>query len=116
MRRETLLYRAMLLAAAFVAPAFSRTGAEELPTASPAEVGMSAEKLAEVDQQMRSLVEKKRLAGGIIAVARNGKVVHLKSFGMMDIEAEKPMSQRHNYAFLLNDERADCGRQPDACR
>lgn len=91
MRRSIPQCWVMVLAAAVVMQATAPVTAEELPKVSPAEVGMSAKKLAEADQRMQSLVEKKRLAGGIIAVARKGKLVHLKSFGMMDLEAEKPM-------------------------
>ena len=40
---------------------------------------------------MDNLVKDKKLAGGIIVVARHGKIVHFKSHGLMDIEAHKPM-------------------------
>ena len=65
--------------------------AKEIPSAKPADVGMSAEKLANVDNAMNKLVEEKMLAGGTVAIARNGKMVHFKSYGQMDLEAKKPM-------------------------
>lgn len=65
--------------------------AGELPVAKPESVGMSSERLAKVDAVMDNLVKEKKLAGGIIMIARQGKVVHLKSHGMMDLEAQKPM-------------------------
>ena len=65
--------------------------ADELPIVEPAEVGMSAEGLAKVDEAVEKLVADRQLAGAVVIVARNGKVVHLKSYGQLDIEADKPM-------------------------
>lgn len=65
----------------------------ELPTAKPESVGMSSEKLREVDKIVEDLIAKKRLAGAQVAVVRKGKVVYDKTFGKMDIEADKPMRE-----------------------
>jgi len=65
--------------------------AGELPVAKPETVGMSSARLAKVDEVMDGLVREKKIAGGILMIARHGKVVHLKSHGMMDLEAGRPM-------------------------
>ena len=65
--------------------------AGELPVAKPDDVGMSAERLAKVSAAMDDRVKEKKLAGGIVMIARRGKVAHLQSHGLMDIEANKPM-------------------------
>ncbi len=65
--------------------------AKELPTATPEEVGLSSEKLKAVDNTVKSLVDENTVAGAVVVVARRGKVAYLKSFGMMDIEADKAM-------------------------
>jgi len=78
---------AVLLLALLPATVFAR----ELPEVKPADAGMSAEKLADVDSAVNALVTRKRLAGAIVMVARHGKVVLHKSYGQMDIEAGKPM-------------------------
>ncbi len=65
--------------------------ADELPVASPDDVGMSAERLGKVSAAMDELVKEKKLAGGIVMIARRGKIMHLQSHGMMDIEASQPM-------------------------
>ena len=65
--------------------------ADELPIARPEEAGMSSERLSKVSAAMDELVKEKKLAGGIVMIARRGKVVHLQSHGMLDIEAEIPM-------------------------
>ncbi len=69
----------------------SIANAGELPVAKPEDVGMSAERLAKVSAVMDGLVNDKKFAGGIVMIARRGKVVHLQSHGLMDIEANKPM-------------------------
>ena len=65
--------------------------AAEVPTAAPEDVGMSAAKLAKVDDALEGLVELKRLAGGTVVIARRGKIVHFKSYGLADIEKRRPM-------------------------
>ena len=65
--------------------------AAEIPTTAPEDVGMSSAKLAKVDSAIDRLVEQKRLAGGTVVIARRGKIVHFKSYGMADIESKRPM-------------------------
>jgi CubicO group peptidase (beta-lactamase class C family) len=65
--------------------------AEEIPFAKPAQVGFSAEKLAGVDQAMEKLLAAKKLAGGIVLVARHGKIAHFKAYGLADMEAKRAM-------------------------
>jgi len=65
----------------------------ELPVAKPESVGMSSEKLQAVDKIVEDLIAKKRLAGAQIAITRKGKVVYNKTFGKMDIEADKAMRE-----------------------
>jgi len=69
-----------------------RLPAGELPTAKPEDVGMSSAKLAKVDDVMNELVEQQRLAGGIVMIARHGKVVHFKPYGLADRETKRPMT------------------------
>ncbi|MGB7326373.1 MAG: serine hydrolase domain-containing protein [Rubripirellula sp.] len=65
--------------------------ADDLPVASPEDVGMSASKLAQVDAAMEESIAQNRIAGGVVMVARNGKVVHHRAYGKRDIEADLPM-------------------------
>ena len=68
------------------------TRAEPLPLVSPQAVGLSAEKLQKVDEVAKSLVEKKHIAGCVIAVAKQGKIAYLNAFGHQDIKAGKSMT------------------------
>ncbi len=65
--------------------------AEELPVATPQDVGLSGEVLDHVDSAMQSYIDDGKLSGITTMVARHGKIVHFKSFGKQDIAANKPM-------------------------
>ena len=80
----------LLLALAFVAaPVHS---AEDLPRTEPEAVGLSSARLERLTETMQAYVEGGDLAGGVVLVARHGRVAYLKSFGQRDIEAQSPMT------------------------
>ncbi|GAA4472722.1 serine hydrolase domain-containing protein [Novipirellula rosea] len=64
---------------------------KKLPTADAADVGMSADVLAKVDEAMQESIDENRIPGGIVMIARHGKIVMHKAYGKMDLEADKPM-------------------------
>jgi CubicO group peptidase (beta-lactamase class C family) len=64
---------------------------EDLPRATPKEVGLSTDKLDRVKSVVQAAVDKKQTAGVVVLIARHGKVTYLESFGMMDVGAGKPM-------------------------
>ena len=57
----------------------------------PEKVGLSSTRLRHLRTEMQGYVDQGKLAGLITLVARCGKVAHLECYGMMDIEANKPM-------------------------
>jgi CubicO group peptidase (beta-lactamase class C family) len=57
----------------------------------PSAVGMSASRLDRLDRHFRSYVDDGRLTGWLIAIAREGHVVHLTGYGMRDREAVAPV-------------------------
>jgi CubicO group peptidase (beta-lactamase class C family) len=63
----------------------------QLPTATPQQVGLSADKLSGTVSAMQKLIDKKRIAGGIVVVAHRGKVAQFETCGLMDIENQKSM-------------------------
>jgi CubicO group peptidase (beta-lactamase class C family) len=84
-RQRVVLLGALL--AGFTAVA----GAAELPTARPADVGLSAERLERLDAAMQAEVDEGRKAGIVVLIARHGRVAHLQSYGMADREANVRM-------------------------
>jgi CubicO group peptidase (beta-lactamase class C family) len=65
--------------------------APPLPTAPPASVGVAAGALAQMDAGMQDLVDKRQLAGVVTLLARRGKVVQHKAYGLQDLEKQTPM-------------------------
>jgi CubicO group peptidase (beta-lactamase class C family) len=67
--------------------------AGELPQASPESQGVSPTKLAEAEKAVQDLIDKKEYAGAITLVARNGKIVEWKTYGLADLAKNKPMEK-----------------------
>ncbi len=61
--------------------------------AAPDAVGLSAERLERISATAQKFIDEERLAGAVTVVARHGTVAHLEAYGMMDIEADKPMQR-----------------------
>ncbi len=62
-----------------------------LPTATPESVGFIPGALDKMDAGMQDLVDKKHLAGVVMLVARHGKVVQHKAYGVQNLETGAPM-------------------------
>ena len=71
----------------------SSTFCKEIPIAIPEDVGMSSERLQRVDEIIDGFIRNKQLAGSIVMIARHGKIVHNKAYGLMDIEKNKLMRE-----------------------
>lgn len=65
--------------------------AQGLPMATPASVGLSAERLGRLTSTFQEYVREDQLPGAVILVAREGKVAYYEAFGMRDRERESPM-------------------------
>lgn len=65
--------------------------AQELTPAKPESVGLSPERLERIAATVQHDIDDKRIAGAVTLVVRHGHVAWLKSQGMMDREAAKPM-------------------------
>ena len=65
--------------------------AQEIPSATPEQVGLSSERLARVDQVFSAYADEGRLAGAVGMVIRHGKVAWVDSWGMRDVAAGDPM-------------------------
>lgn len=57
----------------------------KLPTVSPAEAGMSAEKLAEIDALVEKGLADKKMPGCVVVVGRKAGVVWRKSYGLRQV-------------------------------
>lgn len=59
----------------------------------PETAGFSAQRLRRVDATLQAYIDQNKLAGIVAWIARHGKVVYAKTFGMQDIEAGQSMQQ-----------------------
>ncbi|MBX3731448.1 MAG: beta-lactamase family protein [Verrucomicrobiae bacterium] len=62
-----------------------------LTPGTPAEVGLSAERLARVDALCAGAVEDGRVPGVEALIARRGRIVYHRAFGLADAEAGRPL-------------------------
>ena len=67
--------------------------AESLPVVRPETLGLSSDKLARIDDVVEKFIAKKDLAGGVIVVARRGKIAYLKAFGKRNQETGEAMTE-----------------------
>src|SRR5258708_38852362 len=66
--------------------------AQGLPKAGkPEDVGFSSERLKRIAGAFQADVDKGRLPGAVLAIARNGKVAYLEAFGFQDRDKKIPM-------------------------
>jgi len=64
----------------------------ELPRATPGEVGLSAERLDKITTVLKNDVAQKTLVGGVLLIARHGKIAYLQAVGARDPQENAPMS------------------------
>jgi CubicO group peptidase (beta-lactamase class C family) len=61
--------------------------------AAPESAGMSPERLSRIDFMINSAIEGGQIPGAVAFIARNGKIVYHKAFGMADQQAGKAMEK-----------------------
>jgi CubicO group peptidase (beta-lactamase class C family) len=82
------LFLVLILSLLATAPA----GAADLPTAKPEQVGLSSERLDRMTQALRADVERGRIPGAVVLVARKGRIAYLQPVGFRDKTASTPMT------------------------
>ncbi len=85
-------FRALIAASIALAVALPALAADPLPRAKPETVGMSSERLARIGQVLRADIDKGRIPGAVVAVARKGKLVYFEAFGYLDKAAGTKMT------------------------
>jgi len=77
-------YLVTIVVSLILSSMFPAFGQDALQLQKPETVGLSSERLGRVDLLMESMVREKQLAGGVVLIARKGKVVYFKAFGLAD--------------------------------
>jgi CubicO group peptidase (beta-lactamase class C family) len=68
-------------------------GAAELQSAPPEEVGFSGERLAAITARLNADVAQGTIPGGVLLIARAGKICYFESFGARDPQIKAPMTK-----------------------
>ncbi|MBA2494467.1 MAG: beta-lactamase family protein, partial [Acidobacteria bacterium] len=79
-RKIKIYHRVALIFVFCLLPGIFANG-QSLPVAAPQSVGMSAEKLNQIDALVEKDIADKKLPGAVILVGHKGKVVYRKAFG-----------------------------------
>ena len=66
-----------------------------LPAAAPEAVGLSPKGLARITELLQGYVDRKRVAGTVTMVLRDGKVAYASALGHADVEKAVPMRIHH---------------------
>jgi len=80
----TFATTALLLALPLGAPA---------QNANPEDVGLDPERLERITELVQRHIDQGSFSGAVTLVARHGRIAHLEAQGLMDIEAERRMSE-----------------------
>jgi CubicO group peptidase (beta-lactamase class C family) len=83
------------LCLAFIAmtlPGLAQSAVSLTTRGDAAESGFDATRLQRLDDVIQDHVDRKQIAGVIAFIARDGKTVHQRAYGMQDIESARPMT------------------------
>jgi CubicO group peptidase (beta-lactamase class C family) len=84
----------LALVSAVLVPIGAPAGlAQGLPTAKPESQGFSAERLERLNERMHEFVKEGKHAGILVLIARNGKIVESRSYGLRDREQKLRMEE-----------------------
>ena len=67
------------------------TAQPPLSVASPESVGFSSAGLGRIDQFFQREIDAKRVPGAVVAIARDGKLIHYKAYGKISPDSAEPM-------------------------
>jgi CubicO group peptidase (beta-lactamase class C family) len=91
------MIKSIIIVAIVVAVA-TTAQAQPLPTGAPESAGMSSERLLRIDAFFANEMERNRVPGAVVAIARQGKLVYFKAFGFADKPKAYPPRQRRCFS------------------
>ncbi len=82
-----------LLAGVFLSVAPLALPAADAPVALPEDLGLSSERLGRLDSAVERAIAQGQLPGAVVLIRRDDQTARLKTYGLRDIEAGKPMEE-----------------------
>src|SRR5262245_43455875 len=79
-----MMRRSIALASVLSLLALGHAIAGDLPTTKPEQVGLSPERLERIGQVLRADVERGRVPGAVVVVARKGRIASTQAVGFRD--------------------------------
>lgn len=70
-------------------PLAPRAAETPLPVAAPETLGVSAEKLAQIDEAVRQAIDRGQLPGAVVVIVHRGRVIFRKAYGLRSREPAK---------------------------
>ncbi len=98
MKRGSLLVPFVLCLSSLAVPV-ATSAADPLPRAQPQSVGLSPQRLARIGRVVNADIERGRLPGMVVAIARKGRLAYYESFGYLDKPAGTPMPKDAIFAI-----------------
>src|SRR3979490_2631891 len=84
-------FAAAVLTAVFAGVISAASFAQPLPPAAPEKAGFSKEGLARIDAFFSREIAANRVPGAVVAIARDGRLVHYKAYGYLNKQTGEPM-------------------------
>lgn len=89
-RKAHVISRASLVPVLVAVVAVSLMGAV-VPVGMPKDVGLSAERLQQINQVIQRAIDANEISGAVTIVSRRGQIAHFEAQGLMNIDARTPM-------------------------
>src|SRR6185295_5955123 len=74
-------------------PVAATVNGDPLPRGKPEDAGLSSERLGEIAKVLNADIERGRIPGAVIAIARKGKLIYFEAFGFRDKAAGVKMTK-----------------------
>ena len=71
----------------------SRDAVQEIPRATPEEVGMSSEGMNKIGELAQQYIDDGRVPGVVVGISRRNKVIYLEAHGILEEETQEPMPE-----------------------
>ena len=71
----------------------SRNAVQEIPRATPEEVGMSSKALEKIGELAQQYIDEGRVPGVVVGISRRNKIAYLEAHGILEEETQEPMPE-----------------------